>query len=54
MGDGFLVTSIGSNSTFIILYLYREVDVNYLVVDEMINIKKLFDYNCMFSIGANL
>jgi hypothetical protein len=36
------------------LYLYHGVDVDYLVVDEMINISKLFDYNCMFSIGANL
>jgi hypothetical protein len=30
------------------------MEVDYLVVDKMINIKKLFDYNCMFSIGANL
>jgi hypothetical protein len=27
------------------------MDVDDLVVDEMINISKLFDYNCMFSIG---
>jgi hypothetical protein len=31
------------------LYLYHEMDVNYLVVEEMINISKLFDYTCMFS-----
>jgi hypothetical protein len=28
-----------SNSTFIMLYLYHEMVINYLVVDEMINIK---------------
>jgi hypothetical protein len=27
---------------------------DYLVVAEMNNISKLFDYNCMFSIAANL
>jgi hypothetical protein len=54
MGDGLLATSKHSNSTFIMLYLYHEMDVYYLVVDEMINISELFDYNCMFSIGANL
>jgi hypothetical protein len=43
-----------SNSTFIMLYLYHEMDVYYLVVDDLINISKLFDYTCMFSIGANL
>jgi hypothetical protein len=43
-----------SNSTFIMLYLYHEVDVDYLVVDEMVNISKLLDHNCMFSMGANL
>jgi hypothetical protein len=26
--------------------------VDYLVVDEMVIISKLFDYNCMFSIGC--
>jgi hypothetical protein len=36
------------------LYLYHEMDVDYLVVDEMFNILKLIDYNCIFSIGANL
>jgi hypothetical protein len=43
-----------SNSTFIMLYLYHEIDVDYLVVNKMINISRLFDYNCMFRIGANL
>jgi hypothetical protein len=28
------------------------MDINYLVVNEMINISKLFDYTCMFSIGC--
>jgi hypothetical protein len=39
-------------STFIMLHLYHEMDVDYFVVKEMINISKLFDYTCMFSIGA--
>jgi hypothetical protein len=43
-----------SNYTFIMLYLYLEMDVNYLVVDEMINISKLFYYTCMFCTGANI
>jgi hypothetical protein len=25
--------------------------IDYLLVDEMVMISKLFDYNCMFSIG---
>jgi hypothetical protein len=54
MGDTCLLQSFDSNSTFIMLYLYHVLDVGYLVVKEMINISKLFDYNCMFSIGANL
>jgi hypothetical protein len=54
MGQGLIVVSKCSNSTFIMLYLCHEMDVDYLVVEEMINISKLFDYNCMFSIGANL
>jgi hypothetical protein len=54
MSNTCLLQSFSSNSTIIMLYLYHEVDVDYLVVDEMINISKLFDYNCMFSIGANL
>jgi hypothetical protein len=36
------------------LYLYHEVEVDYLVVDEMVNLSKLFDHNCIFSVGANL
>jgi hypothetical protein len=36
------------------LYLFYVMDADYLVVDEMINISKLFDYTCMFSVGANL
>jgi hypothetical protein len=49
-----LAKSKHSNSSFIMLYLYHEMDVDYLVVDEMFNILKLIDYNCIFSIGANL
>jgi hypothetical protein len=39
MGDGLLITFKHSNSTFIMLYLYHEKDVDYFVVKEMINIK---------------
>jgi hypothetical protein len=53
MGDGLIAASKRSNSTFIMFYLYLEMDVDYLVVDEMINISKSFDYTCMFSIGCN-
>jgi hypothetical protein len=52
MGDGLLATSKCSNSSFIILYLVHEMDIDYLVVDKMINISKLFDYTSMFSIGC--
>jgi hypothetical protein len=34
------------------LYLVHEMDIDYLIVDEMINILKLFDYNCMLRIGC--
>jgi hypothetical protein len=44
MGDGLITVFKRSNSTFIMLYLYHEMDIDYLVVDEMINISKLFDY----------
>jgi hypothetical protein len=39
MGNTCLLQSFSSNSTFIMLYLIHEMDINYLVVDEMINIK---------------
>jgi hypothetical protein len=52
MGDGLLTASKHSNYTFTMLYLYHEMDVNYLIADEMVNISKLFDYSCMFSIGC--
>jgi hypothetical protein len=54
MSDTCPLQSFSSNSTFIMLYLFYVMDVDYLVVDEMINISKLFDYTCMFSVGANL
>jgi hypothetical protein len=54
MGATCLLQSFSSNSIFIILYLYHEIEVDYLVVDKMFNISILIDYNCMFSIGANL
>jgi hypothetical protein len=52
MGDGLFAESKRSNSTFIMLYLVHEMDIDYLVVDKMIIISKLFDYTCMFSIGC--
>jgi hypothetical protein len=39
MDDGLFVESKCSNYTFILLYLVHETDIDYLVVDEMINIK---------------
>jgi hypothetical protein len=38
MGDDLITVSKHHNSTFIMLYLYHEMEVDYLVVDEMINI----------------
>jgi hypothetical protein len=39
MGDGLFTLFKRSNSTFIMLYLVHEMDIDYLVVDEMNNIK---------------
>jgi hypothetical protein len=52
MGDGLFAESKRSNSTFIMLFLYREMDIDYLVVEEMIHISKLFDYTRMLRIGC--
>jgi hypothetical protein len=52
MGNTCPLESFTSNSTFIMLYLIHEMDVDYLVVEEMVNISKLFDYTCMFSIDC--
>jgi hypothetical protein len=52
MGDAMFATPKRSNSTFIMLYLVHEMDIDYLVIDEIINVSKLFDYTCMFSIGC--
>jgi hypothetical protein len=49
MGDGLFVESKRSNFTFIRL-LIQEMDVDYLVVEEMVNRSKLFDYTCMLRI----
>jgi hypothetical protein len=54
MGNTCPLQSFSSNSTFIMLYLDHVMDVDCFIAKEMINISKLFDYNCMFSIGANL
>jgi hypothetical protein len=42
MGDGLFAESKRSNSTFIMLYLIHEMDIDYLVVDEVINVSKIF------------
>jgi hypothetical protein len=39
MGDGLFAVFKHSNSTFIMIYLVHEMDIDYMVVDEMINIK---------------
>jgi hypothetical protein len=39
MGDGLFTAPKRSNYTFIMLYLVHEMDIDYLLVDEMINIK---------------
>jgi hypothetical protein len=52
IGDDLFAAPKHSNSTFIMLYLVHEMDIDYLVVDEMVNISKLFDYTCMIRIGC--
>jgi hypothetical protein len=52
MGNTCPLQSFSSNSTLIMLYLVHEMDIDYLVVDEMINTSKLFHYNCMLRIGC--
>jgi hypothetical protein len=47
MGDGLITESKRNNSTFIMLYLYHVMDVDYLVVGEMINIK-----NCLITLAC--
>jgi hypothetical protein len=42
MSDSCLLQSFSSNPTSIMLYLYHEMDVNYLVVDKVISIKNCF------------
>jgi hypothetical protein len=52
MGDGLFAAHKHSNYTLIILYLVHEMDIDYLVVDEIVNISKLFDYTCILIIGC--
>jgi hypothetical protein len=54
MGNTYPLQSFSSNSTFIMLYSYHEMVIDYLVVDEMVIKSKLFDYNCMLRIGCKL
>jgi hypothetical protein len=39
MGDGLFTAPKRNNSSFIMLYLVHMMDIDYLIVDEMINIK---------------
>jgi hypothetical protein len=39
MGNTCPLQSFSSNSTFIMIYLVHEMDIDYMVVDKMINIK---------------
>jgi hypothetical protein len=39
MGDGLFAAPKCSNSSFIMLYLVHEIDIDYLIVNEMINMK---------------
>jgi hypothetical protein len=39
MGDGLFIVPKRSNYTFIMLYLVDDMDIDYLIVNEMINIK---------------
>jgi hypothetical protein len=39
IGDGLLAAPKHSNSIFIMIYLVHEMDIDYLIVDELINIK---------------
>jgi hypothetical protein len=39
MGDGLVAAPKHSNSSLIMFYLVHEMDIDYLIVDEMINIK---------------
>jgi hypothetical protein len=39
MGNTCPLQSFSSNSTFIMIYLVHEMDIDYMVVDEMISIK---------------
>jgi hypothetical protein len=36
MGDGLIIMSKCSNSTFIMLHMYHEMDLDYLVVEEVL------------------
>jgi hypothetical protein len=47
MNDTCMLQSFSSNSTFIMLCLYHEMDVDYLVVHGMINIK-----NCLITLAC--
>jgi hypothetical protein len=47
MGDGLIIVSKRSNCTFIMLHVY-EMDVDYLAVEEMFNIKScLITLSCL-------
>jgi hypothetical protein len=39
MGNTYPLQSFSSNSTFLMIYLVHEMDIDYKVVNKMINIK---------------
>jgi hypothetical protein len=47
MSDTCPLQSFSCNSTFIMVYLIHEMDIDYLIVDELINIK-----NCLVTISC--
>jgi hypothetical protein len=53
MGNTCLLQLFSINSTFVMLYWIHKIDFDYLEVEEMVNISKLFDYTCKFSIACS-
>jgi hypothetical protein len=51
MGDGLFAVFKRSNSTFTMLLISQD-GCDYLIVEEMVNLSKLFDHNCMLRIGC--
>jgi hypothetical protein len=52
MGDGLIPVFKHSNWTSFMIHMAYEMDVDCLVVEEMVNVSKLFDYTRMLRIGC--